>query len=372
MIRRSLEANRGARIADGRLAALERRVELFGFHLAKLDVRLHAREVRAPTDAHAGGLRGGRGRARAGTAPRALDTVIVSATASRGRRARRARPDRRAGLGRAALRDDRRPRGRRRRPSASCSPTSATAPASPSAGSRLEVMVGYSDSGKDGGYLAAQWAIYRAQEALAAVAREAGVELTIFHGRGGSAGRGGGPTHAAILAQAPGHPPGRLKLTEQGETISFKYGLPGDRLPQPRGRARRDGAERVPGDRRPRAGRRRARAARRARRRSPRRAYRVARLGDARASSTSSARSRRSTSSRCSRSARGRRAGPRAATTSARCARSRGSSPGRRTGRCCPAWYGCGTAFAGRRPRRAARASTASCRSSARSSTTSR
>src|SRR5215207_2663557 len=88
-------------------------------------------------------------------------------------------------------------------------------------------MVGYSDSGKDGGYLAARWAIYRAQETLAAVARETGVSLTIFHGRGGSAGRGGGPTHAAILAQAPGHPPGRLKLTEQGETISFKYGLPG-------------------------------------------------------------------------------------------------------------------------------------------------
>jgi phosphoenolpyruvate carboxylase len=88
-------------------------------------------------------------------------------------------------------------------------------------------MVGYSDSGKDGGYLAAQWAIYQAQEALAQVAREAGIELTIFHGRGGSAGRGGGPTHAAILGQAPGHPPGRLKLTEQGETISLKYGLPG-------------------------------------------------------------------------------------------------------------------------------------------------
>jgi phosphoenolpyruvate carboxylase len=93
-------------------------------------------------------------------------------------------------------------------------------------GGRAEVMVGYSDSGKDGGYLAAQWAIYRAQEALAGVARDAGIELTIFHGRGGSAGRGGGPTHAAILGQAPGHPPGRLKLTEQGETISIKYGLP--------------------------------------------------------------------------------------------------------------------------------------------------
>ena len=88
-------------------------------------------------------------------------------------------------------------------------------------------MVGYSDSGKDGGYLAAQWAIYRAQEELAAVARAARRRLTIFHGRGGSAGRGGGPTHAAIASQPAGQPPGRMKLTEQGETVSFKYGLEG-------------------------------------------------------------------------------------------------------------------------------------------------
>ena len=90
-----------------------------------------------------------------------------------------------------------------------------------------EVMVGYSDSGKDGGYLAATWQVYRAQEELVTMSRSQGVELTIFQGRGGAAGRGGGPGYAAILAQPPGAIDGRLRLTEQGETISFKYGLPG-------------------------------------------------------------------------------------------------------------------------------------------------
>src|SRR4029077_2950939 len=91
----------------------------------------------------------------------------------------------------------------------------------------LEVMVGYSDSGKDGGYLTAQWEVFRCGEQIASLADERGAELTVFHGRGGSAGRGGGPTHAAILAQPAHAVDGRLKLTEQGETISFKYGLPG-------------------------------------------------------------------------------------------------------------------------------------------------
>lgn len=94
------------------------------------------------------------------------------------------------------------------------------------AGDRQQVMIGYSDSAKDAGQLAAAWAQYRAQEALVAVARRHGVALTLFHGRGGAVGRGGGPAHAAILSQPPGSVAGSLRVTEQGEMIRFKFGLP--------------------------------------------------------------------------------------------------------------------------------------------------
>ena len=87
-------------------------------------------------------------------------------------------------------------------------------------------MVGYSDSAKDGGRLAANWALYKAQEAIVAAARDAGVQLTLFHGRGGSVGRGGGPTHLAIQSQPPGSVDGRLRVTEQGEMIQAQFGLP--------------------------------------------------------------------------------------------------------------------------------------------------
>ena len=216
----SLRAHRGDRIADGGLAALRRRVEVFGLHLAKLDLRVHASAVREPDErlrdtlAAAARLQARHGRC-------ALDRLIVSMTRSDGDLAAAEALAAAAGLDAevvphfetiADLRAapaivaeslDRRPR------------------------TAIEVMVGYSDSGKDGGFLAANWEIFRAQEELAWLAGERGVELTVFHGRGGSAGRGGGPTYSAILAQPPHATDGRLKLTEQGETISFKYGLTG-------------------------------------------------------------------------------------------------------------------------------------------------
>jgi phosphoenolpyruvate carboxylase len=216
-IRASLAANGGQRVADGRVARLERMVELFGFHVAKLDIRLHARDLetdraREAVDAAVD--------ARRQYGPESLDTLIISGASSA--------DDVHRAL---ALSDE-----------LSVVPLFETVDdlaAAPgileelledgrfAASGHAEVMVGYSDSGKDGGYLAAQWGIYRAQEELADVARRHGVELTIFHGRGGSAGRGGGPTYAAIASQPASFPPGRVKLTEQGETVSFKYGLEG-------------------------------------------------------------------------------------------------------------------------------------------------
>jgi phosphoenolpyruvate carboxylase len=89
-----------------------------------------------------------------------------------------------------------------------------------------EVMIGYSDSAKDAGVMAAAWAQYRAQEQLVAVCKKAEVKLMLFHGRGGSIGRGGGPAHKAILSQPPGSVDGRIRVTEQGEMIRFKFGLP--------------------------------------------------------------------------------------------------------------------------------------------------
>lgn len=87
------------------------------------------------------------------------------------------------------------------------------------------VMIGYSDSAKDAGAMAAGWAQYESQEALVALAEEHDIELTLFHGRGGTIGRGGLPAHAAILSQPPGSLTGGFRVTEQGETIRYKFGM---------------------------------------------------------------------------------------------------------------------------------------------------
>ncbi|WP_423910948.1 phosphoenolpyruvate carboxylase [Candidatus Spongiihabitans sp.] len=90
-----------------------------------------------------------------------------------------------------------------------------------------EVMIGYSDSAKDAGILSASWGLYQAQEQLVEVFEKHNIELTLFHGRGGTVARGGGPAKEAILSQPPGSVNGSIRITEQGEVIQAKYGLPG-------------------------------------------------------------------------------------------------------------------------------------------------
>jgi len=274
LLRESLMANRGRVLAEGALGRLARRVEVFGFHVAELDLRQHAhkhhdavaeiferyriaddytalavddriailrREIANPrpltatldfTEATNETVRLFRlaRLAKDRIAPEAIGSYIISMAEDAGDVLEILLFARDAGLfGRLDIAplfetiDDLRrapdvldalfhiPEYRehlRRR------------------AERQEVMIGYSDSNKDGGYLRANWELYRAQQAISRTCERHGLELTVFHGRGGSIGRGGGPANRAIRAQPAEALQGRLKLTEQGEIISDRYANP--------------------------------------------------------------------------------------------------------------------------------------------------
>ncbi len=216
----ALRAHRAAAIADGALADLRARIEVFGLHLASLDLRAHVGEVRERGPRLVQALEAA-ARVQSRFGEEAVGRLVLSMTSSAEDVLGAERLVDEAGCRLAVVPlletiDDLRGAPALVAELLDASPRDA-----------LEVMVGYSDSGKDGGALAAQWEIQVAQERLVDLARERGLRLTFFHGRGGSTGRGGGPTHASILAQPAGAVAGRLRLTEQGETISFKYGLHG-------------------------------------------------------------------------------------------------------------------------------------------------
>ncbi len=274
LLQESLRRHRGERLADGRLGTLVRQAEIFGFHLATLDLRQHsARHASAVSD-----VMSRYGSADFAEASEDERTRLLTAEILAGRPFAPHRLDFRAEtnetlesfrlvrraherIGTAAI--DTYIVSMTRGPSDLLSvllmsrdagvsggldlvplfETVADLHAAPTTMERLfenaayarqlrarggaqTIMIGYSDSNKDGGYLTANWELHLAQRALAAVCRRHGVTLTLFHGRGGSVGRGGGPANRAILAQPPESVGGRLRLTEQGETITNRYSNP--------------------------------------------------------------------------------------------------------------------------------------------------
>ncbi len=281
IIDRSLRENRGTAIADGQLADLIRQVEVFGLHLLTLDIRQHAErhtaavaEVLAAADVcaayaalpepervallsrelqNARPLIPTRLQYSAETketiatfrllhavleqfSPNATHTYIISMTTGASDLLAVLLLAKEAGLYAPGKwsRFDIVPLFETREDLAHAPSIMTNLFALPAYREHLalrnnhqEVMVGYSDSNKLAGFLPASWALYEAQQALWEVADQAGVSLELFHGRGGSIGRGGGPANHAILAQPTNTVRGRLKLTEQGEVISDRYGHPG-------------------------------------------------------------------------------------------------------------------------------------------------
>ena len=285
VVRDALRGLRGDRIADGALRDLQRRVEAFGFHLARLDLRQHSRvheeaaadllrstgmvddylaldeparvavlvralESSRPVDVAGAACSASTAEVLAVFAtarelqeemgPEALGNYIVSMTAGVSdvlepllfaRSAGLFAPPTSAAPARSAL--DVVPLFETIDDLHRCAGLLAELLALPvyaahlqARGGRQQVMLGYSDSNKDGGFVTACWELYKAQQALAETCRGAGVDLLLFHGRGGAIGRGGGPTNRAILGQPPGTLEGRLRFTEQGEVAFARYANP--------------------------------------------------------------------------------------------------------------------------------------------------
>ena len=252
LVQNSLRSNHGERLARTWVGSLLRKVRTFGFHLHTLDIRQHAR-VHAHALKELGTVL--QGDAQSSETRELLDTFhaiaqlkrtypahsirhyIISGTESENDVLAVVRLAQAAGVQVAASADD---------PGLMPVPLFESIDSLRAAGSVMrrlwshpeyqpvldswgrwqEVMLGYSDSNKDGGMLTSTWELYKAHRELHHAAQEYGVKLRLFHGRGGTVGRGGGPTHAAILAQPPGCFSGHIRITEQGEVLNWKYADP--------------------------------------------------------------------------------------------------------------------------------------------------
>ena len=259
IIRDSLCANQGHRLAE-LVSPLLRKVQTFGFHLHILDIRQHARiQSQALVDVASAGRLSARAtqsptdlsaqsaelletfrtiaELKKTHSPRAIRNFIISNTQSEHDIFAVVRLAALSGVSVAANTGD---PGLMPVPlfesidALRSSPTimrrvwkaAEFQPLLNSWGRKHEIMLGYSDSNKDGGMLTSTWELHKAQHHLHEAARECGVDLRLFHGRGGTVGRGGGPTHAAILAQPAGDFSGEIRITEQGEVLSWKYSDP--------------------------------------------------------------------------------------------------------------------------------------------------
>jgi phosphoenolpyruvate carboxylase len=262
LIRESLGENQGGRLAELAIDPILRAVQTFGFHLHTLDIRQHASvlsEALAELTAAAGSPGASLGPAgsqdfseasreimntfqsmaqlKQNYPPGAVRTFIVSNTQSEQDIFNVVRLSAICGLQVRGNGDDPGVMPVPLFESIEALRSSADvmrriwkspeyAPLLDSWGRSQEAMLGYSDSNKDGGMLTSTWELHKAHRALHQAARECGVNLRLFHGRGGTVGRGGGPTHAAILAQPAGDFSGQIRITEQGEVLNWKYSDP--------------------------------------------------------------------------------------------------------------------------------------------------